>query len=92
MYPHPFLHIMLPLFPIYVDYATVTPTVNKEKKKKPKDLASPRQQTLMVRFLLFDGGGVTDMGADIDTDVDGEVRSPSLNGSVNSDCCSFLDT
>jgi hypothetical protein len=51
----------------------VTPVVNEKEKKKKKEVLSPRQFSMVVKFLLVDGGRVADVGADIETDVEGEV-------------------
>jgi hypothetical protein len=53
----------------------VTPVVNEKEKKKKKEVLSPRQFSMVVKFLLVDGGRVADVGADIETDVEGEVSA-----------------
>lgn len=60
----------------------VTPVVNEKEKKKKKDALSPRQFSMAVKFLVVDSGRVADTGADIDTDVEGEVLESLQSGPV----------
>lgn len=60
---------------------TVTPVVNEKEKKKKKDQPAV-QINLLVKFFLVDQGRVADTGADIDTDVEGEVLEALESGPV----------